>query len=229
MGYSYNTEYSQIGDNFIQNIRKLAQGQISGELVFKNYDNYRNFINFVEGANSLKFVYIIPLIENGTTEYFKDIDTASVEKGQKGLNGLLICPVIFTTKSLWYEQKEVVYNITTQEDEVRWNFRFNSRFVSYNNRKIIFQNQGHTNAPFLVEMDGYLLNPSILIEANGEEVYELTFDLTLQSGEKLFYCTRDTDLFVYKQASDGTITNLFDSLDLNKINFFKIPKRNKRN
>lgn len=227
MGYSYNTEYSQIGENFIQNIRKLAQGQITGELVFKNYDNYRNFINFVEGANSLKFVYIIPLIENGTTEYFKDIDTASVEKGQKGLNGLLICPVIFTTKSLWYEQKEVVYNITTQEDEVRWNFRFNSRFVSYNNRKIIFQNQGHTNAPFLVEMDGYLLNPSILIEINGEEVYELTFDLTLQSGEKLFYCTKDTDLFVYKQSSDGTITNLFDSLDLNKINFFKIPKRNK--
>lgn len=226
MGYSYNTEYSQIGDNFIQNIRKLAQGQISGELVFKNYDNYRNFINFVESANSLKFVYIIPL-ENGTIEYFKDVDIASIEKGQKGLNGLLICPVIFTIKSLWYEQKEVVYNITTQEDEVRWNFRFNSRFVSYNNRKIIFQNQGHTNAPFLVEMDGYLLNPSILIEINGEEVYELTFDLTLQSGEKLFYCTRDTDLFVYKQASDGTITNLFDSLDLNKINFFKIPKRNK--
>lgn len=228
MGYSYNTEYSQIGDNFIQNIRKLAQGQISGELVFKNYDNYRNFINFVESANSLKFVYIIPL-ENGTIEYFKDVDIASIEKGQKGLNGLLICPVIFTIKSLWYEQKEVVYNITTQEDEVRWNFRFNSRFVSYNNRKIIFQNQGHTNAPFLVEMDGYLLNPSILIEINGEEVYELTFDLTLQSGEKLFYCTRDTDLFVYKQSSDGTITNLFDSLDLNKINFFKIPKRNKRN
>ena len=226
MGYSYNTEYSQIGDNFIQNIRKLAQGQISGELVFKNYDNYRNFINFVESANSLKFVYIIPF-ENGTIEYFKDVDIASVEKGQKGLNGLLICPVIFTIKSLWYEQKEVVYNITTQEDEVRWNFRFNSRFVSYNNRKIIFQNQGHTDAPFLVEMDGYLLNPSILIEVNGEEVYELTFDLTLQSGEKLFYCTRDTDLFVYKQASDGTITNLFDSLDLNKINFFKIPKRNK--
>ena len=228
MGYSYNTEYSQIGDNFIQNIRKLAQGQISGELVFKSYNNYRSFINFVESANSLKFVYIIAL-ENGTTEYFKDVDIASIEKGQKGLNGLLICPVIFTIKSLWYEQKEVVYNITTQEDEVRWNFRFNSRFVSYNNRKIIFQNQGHTNAPFLVEMDGYLLNPSILIEINGEEVYELTFDLTLQAGEKLFYCTRDTDLFVYKQSSDGTITNLFDSLDLNKINFFKIPKRNKRN
>lgn len=228
MGYSYNTEYSQIGDNFIQNIRKLAQGQISGELVFKNYDNYRNFINFIESANSLKFVYIIPL-ENGNIEYFKDIDISSVEKGQKGLNGLLICPVIFTIKSLWYEQKEVVYNITTQENEVRWNFRFNSRFVSYNNRKIIFQNQGHTNAPFLVEMDGYLLNPSILIEVNNEEIYELTFDLTLQSGEKLFYCTRDTGLFVYKQASDGTITNLFDSLDLNKINFFKIPKRNKRN
>ena len=28
LGYSYNTEYSQIENNFIQNIRKLAQGQI---------------------------------------------------------------------------------------------------------------------------------------------------------------------------------------------------------
>ena len=28
LGYSYSTEYSQIENNFIQNIRKLAQGQI---------------------------------------------------------------------------------------------------------------------------------------------------------------------------------------------------------
>lgn len=28
LGYSYNIEYSQINNNFIQSIRKLAQGQI---------------------------------------------------------------------------------------------------------------------------------------------------------------------------------------------------------
>ena len=45
LGYSYNTEYAQIGDNFIQNIKKITQGQISGELIFKKYDNYKLFID----------------------------------------------------------------------------------------------------------------------------------------------------------------------------------------
>ena len=38
LGYSYNTEYAQIGDNFIQNIRKITQGSISGELIFNDSD-----------------------------------------------------------------------------------------------------------------------------------------------------------------------------------------------
>lgn len=81
LGYSYNIEYSQIGENFIQNIRKLAQGQISGELIFKKYDNYKKFVDFIESAKNLKFVYKVPL-ENGFTEYFKDIDISNIEKGE---------------------------------------------------------------------------------------------------------------------------------------------------
>lgn len=82
LGYSYDTQYSQIGNDFIQNIRKLTQGQIGGELIFKNYDNYKNFVNFVESTNFLKFVYKVPY-ENGFTEYFKDIDISSIDKTEK--------------------------------------------------------------------------------------------------------------------------------------------------
>lgn len=81
LGYSYNIEYSQIGDNFIQNIRKLAQGKINGELAFKTYDNYKKFIDFVESTEILKFVYKVPF-ENGFTEYFKDIDISNVDKSE---------------------------------------------------------------------------------------------------------------------------------------------------
>lgn len=81
LGYSYDIKYSQIGNDFIQNIRKLTQGQISGELIFKKYDNYKKFIDFVESANFLKFVYKVPF-ENGFTEYFKDIDISNVDKSE---------------------------------------------------------------------------------------------------------------------------------------------------
>lgn len=81
LGYSYDIQYAQIGNDFIQNIRKLTQGQISGELIFKKYDNYKKFIDFVESTEILKFVYKVPF-ENGFTEYFKDIDISNIEKGE---------------------------------------------------------------------------------------------------------------------------------------------------
>lgn len=86
LGYEYDIEYSQIGNDFIQNIRKISQGQIGGELIFKNYDNYKKFIDFIESAINLKFVYKVPF-ENGYTEYFKDIDISSVEKTEKRSRG----------------------------------------------------------------------------------------------------------------------------------------------
>lgn len=88
LGYGYETQYSQIGDNFIQNIRKIQQGQINGELLFKSYENYKNFIDFVEGANFLKFVYRVPY-ENSYTEYFKDIDISIIEKTEKRIRRLV--------------------------------------------------------------------------------------------------------------------------------------------
>lgn len=82
LGYGYNIEYSQIGNDFIQNIKKITQGQIGGELIFKNYDNYKKFVDFIEGAILLKLVYKVPF-ENGYTEYFKDIDISTVDKTEK--------------------------------------------------------------------------------------------------------------------------------------------------
>lgn len=82
LGYGYDIQYSQIGNNFIQNIRKLIQGQISGELIFKKYDNYKKFVDFVEATKYLRFVYRVPF-EGGYTEYFKDIDISNIDKGEK--------------------------------------------------------------------------------------------------------------------------------------------------
>ena len=82
LGYGYDTEYFQIGNNFIQNIRKMTQGQISGELIFKTYDNCKKIIDFIETATSLKFIYKVPF-ENGVKEYIKDIDMSSIEKTEK--------------------------------------------------------------------------------------------------------------------------------------------------
>ena len=42
LGYSYETEYEQLGNTFVTSLRKLVQGNITGILNFLKYDNYKN-------------------------------------------------------------------------------------------------------------------------------------------------------------------------------------------
>lgn len=224
LGYGYNTEYSQIGDNFIQNVRKIQQGQINAELVFRTYDNYKKFIDFIESANSLKFVYRVPYEDNTYTEYFKDIDISTIEKTEKGTDGLLRTPITFNCKSLWYEPQEVVYSIDLTTNELRWDFKWNPIFSAYDNRNIVFENIGHTEAPFKLELDGEVVDPIITIIEDDDETKQLDLTgLTISSGEKFIYNTKDTEQAIYKKSS-GTETNLFSFLNPNFINFFKLRK-----
>ena len=223
LGYSYNIEYSQIGNNFIQNIKKISQGRIAGELVFVSYENYKSFVDFVESANNLKIVYRVPF-QGGYSEYFKDIDVSSIEKSEKDTKGLLIVPISFNVKSLWYEPKEIVYTIDSVTNELRWDFEWNPIFSAYDNRNIIFDNKGHDEAPFKLELNGDVVSPIITIIEDDEEVKKLDLTgLEIAQGETFIYNTKDTEQQIIKKGDKET-TNLFSFLNPNFINFFKLRK-----
>lgn len=223
LGYSNDIQFIQIENDFIEDFKRIAQGQISGELIFKKYDNLKNFIDFIEGSEDLKLVYRIPL-ENETIEYYKDIDVSTVEKGEFGTDGVLRIPITFMSKSLWYEAKEVVYNIDSVTNELRWDFNWNSAFTSYDNRNIIFENKGHTSAPFKLEINGEVISPKITIFENENEVGRLDLTgLKINSEEKFIYNTKDTKQQIYKEGKTGK-ENLFSFLNPNFINFYKLRK-----
>lgn len=133
-------------------------------------------------------------------------------------------PVTFNAKSLWYEQKNMVISVGEEEGEIRWDFEWDSRFSDYSIRNLLFENKGHTDAPIRVEIEGYVKNPSIFVYKNGELTGNLELTLELQENEKLIYCTKDTELTIKKENTDGTETNLFNSLSPNFINFIKLNK-----
>lgn len=130
----------------------------------------------------------------------------------------------FNVKSLWYEAKEWVATIDSVSNELRWDFRWNPLFASYDNRNIIFENKGHTEAPFKLQLNGEVVDPIISILEDGEVVKELDLTgLTIQAGETFVYNTKDTEQAIYKEA-DGVRTNLFSFLNPNFINFYKLRK-----
>ena len=160
LGYGYSTEYEQLGNTFISNLRRVEQGQIEGQVNFKTYDNYKNLIDYIESSETLKISYKIPLTD-GVKEYFKDIQIQHITKTQIQPNGIISESIIFDCLSLWYEEKKTIYEIAPLEDEIRWDFRWDSRFSDYNSRNLNFINQGHVEAPIIVEMKGELVNPKI--------------------------------------------------------------------
>lgn len=224
LGYSYETQYERIGNEFIENVRKLAQGQIAGTANFKSYDNCTNFINFVETAKKLRFVYSIPY-KKGYITYYRDVNIASLGKTEKQTNGIISEPVNFDCKSLWYEQNETIFKIESYEDEMRYNYRWNSRYINYNTRSITFNNKGHTEAPIQVEIDGFVENPSISVFVNGELYANITIPITLQEYEKLLYSSKTGEIYIMKQNTDGTKESLWKDpyVDITKTNIFKLP------
>lgn len=212
LGYSYSTDYQQLGNTFISNLRRMEQGQISGTANFLEYDNFKNFIDFVEGSESLRFAYKIPYKDGSTKEYFKDVVIQSISKTQKQINGIFSETVAFDCLSLWYEENTIIYTITPQENEIRWDFEWDSRFIDYDTRNLEYINNGHTEAPILVEMNGHLVNPKIELYVNGQLYQTVEITVEIQEYEKLLYGTRENNFYIEKQNTDGTLVNLF-SLD----------------
>ena len=110
LGYSYSTDYEQLGYEFLTNLRKLEQGAVNGIVNFLNYDNFKEFANFIETAKMLKFVYKIPF-ENNSVTYYRDVNIKSLEKTERQENGIISENIEFDCLSLWYEQNETILKI----------------------------------------------------------------------------------------------------------------------
>lgn len=226
LGYSYSTDYQQIGETFITNLRKLEQGKISGTANFREYDNFKEFIDFVESSESLKFGYKIPYKNGSIKEYFKGVSIQSISKTQKQINGFFSETVNFDCLSLWYEENTVVYTVEQLTDEIRWDFTWDSYFSDYDSRNLQYINQGHIEAPVYIEMSGYLLNPKIELYIDSQLYQTVEVTVEIEEYEKLIYDTRVNHFQIAKQKTDGTIENLFDldNIDFPNNNVIRIPK-----
>lgn len=226
LGYSYNINFSQLGFDFIENNRKIEQKNPNGTAYFKSYDKVKEFIDYIESSDNIKWIYIIPF-ENGEKIYYRDVTLKKFDKTEK-TGKWLTCPIEFASKSLWYEQNETIFKIETYEDEMRYPYTWNSRYIDYNSRAIQFNNKGHIEAPIQVEIDGFVQNPTISILVDKEEYASIKIPITINEYEKLLYSSKTGDIYIQKQNTDGTKENLWkqEYIDITKQNIFKLPLRN---
>ena len=128
-------------------------------------------------------------------------------------------------KTLWYKKEDVKIEITSIPNEVRWDFKWDSIFIDYNNKNIIYKNMGHTESAIQVVMNGYIKNPTITVYQDEEKIYELKIEIEIQEYEKYLFSSKDGELYIKKQNTDGTYENLFKNpyIDIKNTNIFKLP------
>lgn len=224
LGISYDSNYEQIGNVFVENEKKIEQKQIIGTANFSCYDNYKKMVDFLIKAKSLKFSYKIPF-KDSIKEYFRDISFRSIEKSEKQTSGVLSETLTLDALSLWYEENETIYDMKSQNNEMRYDYRWDSRYTTYNRRSVTYNNEGHVEAPFRLEISGYVENPSIQIFVNKEKVSEITIPITIGNYEKFLYCSKANETYIRKQNADGTLENLFKKqyVDIKNDNIFRLP------
>lgn len=225
LGYSYSTEYEQLGNTFITNLRKLDQGPISGIVNFLYYDNFKKLIDFIESSESLKFAYKIPY-KDTTKEYFKNVQIQSITKTQKKTNGIISETITFDCLSLWYEENTFIHDMKSKEGVISWDFKWDSRFADYNKRSIQYINRGHVESPIIVEVTGPITNPKLELYVEGKLYQELPFIVEIKEYEKLLYGTKEGDFYLNKRKTDGTLESLFDLNVLDPKNdlVIRLPK-----
>ena len=224
LGFEYSIDYEKIGNMFVENKRTLNQNVITGTYNTIGYENYYKFVNFIEKSVSLRLHYVIPY-ENNLAEYYRDVVVSSLDKSEIQLNGVISENIQIECKSLWYSINEANYIIQAQEDEVRWNFKWDSRFVSYSGRSLNYINKGHVEASIQLVIDGEVVNPVLTLYVEGTEVQRIPFTCTINEYEKFMYSSKDGDSYVKKQNTDGTYTDLYNLtvLEFNNNNILKLP------
>lgn len=225
LGYSYSTEYEQLGNIFVENLRKFEQGQITGIVNFLKYDNFKELVDFIERAENLKLAYKIPF-KNGEREYLKDINIQSLTKTQIQTNGVMSETITFDCLSLWYEENTIIYDMQQQEDAIIWDFAWDSKFTSYDTRSLEYINRGHVEAPVLITLQGPIINPEIQLYVEGELYQEVPLSVEIGEYEKLLYGTKENDFYINKQKTDGTLESLFnlDVINFENDNVVRLPK-----
>ncbi len=221
LGIKHDATYIRIGNAFLRNKKmQVEQSEVGGKIEFMEpgaNEKFNEFYNFCAAASSLYLVYD----PGNGKEYIRDIDIAEVEKTER-TGGTLPISVKFSCKSLYYLRNNNRFVFESDSSEKRYDYRYDFAYSDYGTYEAAINNNGHVEAPFDCIINGYCVNPAIYILKDGKTLYEVVFPVAVEEGEYIRYSSRDGMLEATLVSKDKE-TNLMNTLDIEKDNFFKIP------
>lgn len=198
LGFSMDRKYSRIGNAYVRDYYRLAQGTIRGTLVLNGYSQFQTLIGFI-ASEGLTLEYTP--IENGTA-YKRDVDFASITKTELTAGGVLECEIEISCKTMWYTKS--THSFT-------------------NSGSFTLTNDGHVPASWKLTVDvgsgvTFVKGQTVELRQNGITLKRASFTSTDSFSGQLVWSARDGEA---KAVWNGT--NVVPLMDFTQDNFFKIP------
>jgi hypothetical protein len=225
LGLSMSRSYEISGDTARCVNEVFPVRSFTGVTVFDNasaYESYRGLIDFIVNSSDIKLVYA-PRYEAANSEFLADIEVESISKSEiKG--GRMECDVSITLKGAWYKRESLRVVAERTGTELRYDRMYEYVYSDVSTDAIEIFNDGHFEAPVLLEAEGELVNPRLSLYVNGNLIAQLIVTEVIEAGETLVFCTKDDELTLLKKLADGSEESLMDSISVENDNFFKLPK-----
>lgn len=225
LGLSMSRAYELTGDAARCVDERFPVRTFTGVIVFdgmRAYDGYRVLVNFIAASDVMRLVYA-PRFETASSEFLADIEVESVSKSEiKG--GRMECDVSITLKGAWYKRESLRVVAEKTGTELRYDRMYEYAYSDVSTDAIEIYNDGHFEAPILLEAEGELVNPRLSLNVNGALRSQLAVTAVIEAGETLVFCTKDDDLTLLKRLPDGSEESLIGCISVENDNFFKLPK-----
>lgn len=220
MGYELDCDYTLVGNAWVRNYKSDKQTNISGTIVYATPEPYKAQVDLLKFIRMSKNLKLSRTTAAGT--YYKDVDIIKY-----GLTRVkkraLSCDVTMEQKTLWYAENSTNYMInTTDSSAMRYPYTFPSTFKGSVDGSIDIYNDGSVEAPFTVSFTGAIVNPSLVLTQDEEEIARIDIIGEAAEGESIEYSTVDGNLYCYRKKATEDV-NLVSNLDITNDNFFKLP------
>lgn len=225
LGLSMTRTYELTGNTARCVDEQFPVRSFTGVVVFnggKAYDSYRSLVNFIASSGTMKLVYA-PRFETTTGEFLADAEVESISKSEIR-NGRMECDVVITLKSAWYKRDSLRMVAEKTENELRYDRMYEYTYSDYSTDAMEIYNDGHFEAPLLLEAEGELVNPRLQLFVDGTLNAELVITAVIETGQTLVYCTKDDELMLTKRLADGSEESLIGCISVENDNFFKLPR-----
>lgn len=177
LGFSYDTDYQQVGPQFIQISETLKQPKPSGIIKFNDYAEYTAFIKFIQ-KRPLVLTY-----KPDHAEFRLNCKVASLEKAEKKAGGWLHCKIKFEGIGTWYKYSEYRGNVTDNRKD--YDYEYPYQYTDATIISNVIKAESNIRSPIIMTFIGPCKNPSWKHYVNGIEIADGKVSVELGAGERM--------------------------------------------